>query len=148
MKTYVNNSIFMAVVITLVTAPLAMAWDFRDYNDKAWNSIYKREHSATTSRAGRTAAPVIVRSDTAKVEVAQVPNRERANSYEPSKDTAASTPCGGKATSTPAPSTARKATSNRSFSYEPGVNYSAPVIRQGGSGGENSYQRAMRAKGY
>jgi hypothetical protein len=140
-KTLLSLTAFAAFFVS--TAAMA---DYRDYNDKAWNAIYKREHSAAASRSYRSAAPVIVKSEAAtSAKVAQAPTKERAYSYEPAKDAGASTPCGGKAA--PAPSTAEKVTSNRSFSYEPST--SGPTIRRGsiGSGG-SSYERAMRAKGY
>jgi hypothetical protein len=123
----------------------AMA-DYRDYNDKAWNSLYKRSHSVATSRVDRTTAPVIARSEAAPEKIAQAPSTARAYSYEPAQIAGSSTPCTGKAA--PAASTAQKATSNRSFSYEPGATYIAPAVRYGSSGGGNSYQNAMRAKGY
>jgi hypothetical protein len=138
-----------------------MAWDFRDYNDKAWNSIYKREHAAVTR--SRIAAPVIVRSQAAPVTVAQAPAKERAYSYDAPKaaTTSNGSGCSGSAApaptpstapaATPAPSTAQKTVTTRSFSYEPGVTYGyfgGSSVRRGSSGGGNSYQNAMRAKGY
>jgi hypothetical protein len=112
--------------------------DYRDYNDKAWNSIYKREHSVATARSNRLAAPAVVRTSPAPVEVAQAPTQERAYSYEPAKD----------AGSAPAAKTAPKAaSSNRSFSYDPAT--SAPSVRHSsGLRDASSYERAMRAKGY
>jgi hypothetical protein len=104
--------------------------DYRDHNDKAWNSVYKRSHSVATT---------VARSEAAPVTVAQAPAKERAYSYEPSKD----------AGSAPATNAAPKVTrSNRSFSYEPAT--SAPVL----AGGRNSISSGFsidvgrRAKGY
>jgi hypothetical protein len=116
----------------------AMA-DFRDYNYKGWNSIYLREHAA--GRSNRGTAPMVARSQTAPAEVAQAPANERANSYEPSTNSDSA--------QAPANEAAPKAkTSNRSFSYEPGATNSAPMVRYRGVGGGNSYENAMRAKGY
>jgi hypothetical protein len=124
--------------------------DYRDYNYKGWNSIWLREHQAT--RSNRAVTPMVARSQPAPVEVAQAPTNERAYSYEPSQQqAAASTPCDGSAAASA--DTAQKTTTNRSFSYEPGATYSAPAVYRGsysrGSfGGGNSYENAMRAKGY
>jgi hypothetical protein len=147
MKTNDHNSMYLAVVVALITAPFAMAWDFRDYNDKAWNSIYKREHAAT-SRVGRAAAPVIVRNDVVAPKVAKAPTAERSFSYEPPKTATATTSCGGGTVPAAAPSTAKKTVTSRSFSYEPGTSYGGSMVRRGSSGGGNSYEKAMRAKGY
>jgi hypothetical protein len=143
MSTKFKTLLSLAAVAAFFVSAAAMA-DFRDYNYKGWNSIYLREH-ATAARSNRVATPTIVRSEAAPVEVAQAPAKERAYSYEPSKDASASTPCGGAAAST---STAQKTTTNRSFSYEPGATYSAPAVRNRSFGGGNSYENAMRAKGY
>jgi hypothetical protein len=127
-----------AIAVFLVSAT-AMA-DFRDYNYKAWNSIYLREH-ATAARSNRATTPMVARSQTAPVEVAQAPTNERAYSYEPATNSDSA--------QAPANQAAPKAkTTNRSFSYEPGATYSAPAVRYRSFGGGNSYENAMRAKGY
>jgi hypothetical protein len=130
MSTTFKTLLSLAAVAAFFVSAAAMA-DFRDYNYKGWNSIYLREHTAA-ARSNRSVAPMVARSQSAPVEVAQAPTTERANSYEPATKTDA-----GK----PAPKTA-----TRSFSYEPAA--SAPVFRGGRANGDNSYERAMRAKGY
>jgi hypothetical protein len=128
----------LAAVAAFFVSAAAMA-DYRDYNDKAWNSIYRRTHSVATARPNRAVAPVIVRSEAGPTEVAQAPAKERAYSYEPSKD----------AGSAPAAKAALKAAgSNRSFSYEPATN--APGVGRGRSSAANEFSIDVgrRAKGY
>jgi hypothetical protein len=136
MSTNFKSLLTLTAVGVFFVSTTAMA-DFRDYNYKAWNSIYLREHAAANNRVYRAAAPMIVRSQAAPAQVAQAqaPANERASSYEPDTktDTAQATP----------------KVATRSFSYEPGATYSAPVLRGGGrASGSNSYETAMRAKGY
>jgi hypothetical protein len=148
MSTKFKTLLSLAAVAAFFVSAAALA-DFRDYNDKAWNSIYKREHSVATARSNRVAAPVIMRSQTAPTEVAQAPAKERAYSYEPSTDASASTPCGGKATS--APNTAQKATSsNRSFSYEPATSGAPRSVGRSRNSGTSGFSIDVgrRAKGY
>ena len=137
MSTNFKALLSSTAVAAFFVSATAMA-DFRDYNYKAWNSIYLREHSAA-ARSNRAVGPMVARSQTVPVEVAQAPTNERAYSYEPSNDS-------GQAPANQAAPTAK--TSNRSFSYEPGATYSAPMVRRGSFGGGNSYENAMRAKGY
>jgi len=162
MKTYFNKSMALAVVLGLLASSMAMA-DFRDYNQKAWNAGWKGSSHTATARSNcpspMRSAPGLVRTEPAPVSVAQAPTKERAFSYEPAKDKTAAPAADSKskAATAPAPKTAEKSTTTRSYSYEPGTaTYAAPAVRRsydnyrsgGSSNSGNSYDRAMRAKGY
>lgn len=144
MSTKFKTLLSLTALAAFFVSAAAMA-DFRDYNDKGWNSIYRREHSAATTN--RAAAPVIVRSEAAPVAVAQAPTQERAYSYEPAKQAAGASGSTSNTTSDKSAAAAPQSTKvRRSFSYEPSTSGS---VRHGStSRGGNSYENAMRAKGY
>lgn len=169
-KTNFYNSFVVAIIATLLTSTLAIA-DYRDYNYKAWNSGWKGSPNRSSVRSSRTYArstPSVVKTEAAPAKVAQAPSENRTFSYDPAQDAKQAAPCHSAAKS--APETAAKAaeksttksaekpkaTSTRSFSYEPDMapaRVSAPRYygRSGGGSSGNggfSYDRAMRAKGY
>jgi hypothetical protein len=123
-KTLLSLTAFAAFFVS--TAAMA---DYRDYNDKAWNAIYKREHSAAAPRSFRSAAPVIVKSEAVPATVAQAPAKDS----------------GAPKVAQAAP---KAATSNRSFSYEPAT--SAPAVSRGRSSSASGFSVDVgrRAKGY
>jgi hypothetical protein len=138
MSTTFTTLLSLTTIGAFFVSAAAMA-DYRDYNDKAWNSIYKRSNSVATAHVNRAVTAMVARSETAPVTVAQAPAKERAYSYEPSKD----------AGSAPATNAAPKATrSNRSFSYEPAT--SAPAVGRGRSSAASGFSIDVgrRAKGY
>jgi hypothetical protein len=138
MSTKFKTLLSLTTVAAFFASAAAMA-DYRDYNDKAWNSIYQSTHSVATARSNRSAAPMIVRSEPAPAAVAQAPTNTRVYSYEPLKD----------AGSAPTAQATPKATgSNRSFSYEPAT--SAPVMTGGRSPTASGFSIDVgrHAKGY
>jgi hypothetical protein len=151
MKTYVHNSMFMAVAMGLLASPLAMATDINAGNNyKAWTN-FGRSSGAVATRSYRAAAPMIVRSESAPATVAQAPTTTRAYSYEPSTQAATSTACGGNATAAPAAKETQKTTGTaRSHSYEPATSAPASATMRGRSAsrGESSFDAARRATGW
>ena len=174
MNTTFYKSLVMGMTFGLLATSVAMA-DFRDYNSKAWNSGWKG--SSRSASTWRSNGSTVARSEAAPAAVTSTPAKDRAFSYEPSKSTPEATNnCGAKATSAPAPKVADKAvgkvadkaaektvvkaadkaTSTRSFSYEPEkasqptTTRYAPAMRgnYNRSSGGNSYDKAMRSKGY
>jgi hypothetical protein len=144
MKTYLHKLMLMTVAVALSGSSLAMA-DFRDHNDKAWNSLYKaRSARQSMSRSYQTNTPM-----TAPTEVAQAPTKDRTYSYDPSQQSDSSAGCAkNNDNSQPTKVAEQPAQAQRSFSYEPAE--SGPIVGRGNSTsrGERSYDRAMRVKGY
>jgi hypothetical protein len=149
MKTYLHKVMLMTVAIALSGSSLAMA-DYRDHNDKAWNSLYKAQSARQSmSRSYQTSAPVIAQTDSAPTEVAQAPAKERTYSYDPSQQSDSSTGCAKKSdNSQPSKVAEQPAQTQRSFSYEPSSN--GPAVRRSYSAGhqEFSLDVARHAKGY
>ena len=148
MKTHLHKLMLMTVALGLSGSSLAMA-DYRDHNDKGWNSLYKAQSARQSmSHSYRTNAPVIVRSESVPTEIAQAPTHDRTYSYEPSQQSDSSSASVKNSDSGQSTVAERPAQTRRSFSYEPSE--SGPTVGHGygTSRGETSYDRAMRAKGY
>ena len=121
MKFYVNKSMLFAVAIGLVSSSLAMA-NHRGYRSNGWNSSRNGSSSCSCGSTVEKSAP-------APAVASEAPTKERAFSYEPANDANSSN--GSNAVA--APRSTRQATQ-----YRGGSNDSSG----------NSYDRAMRAKGY
>src|SRR5450432_3606670 len=93
MKIYLHKLTLMTVAVALSGSSLAMA-DYRDHNDKAWNSLYKDQSARQSmSHSYRTDVPAIVQSESAPTEGAQAPAMERTYSYDPSQQSDSSKGC-------------------------------------------------------
>ena len=62
MSTKFKTLLSLTAVAAFFVSAAAMA-DFRDYNGKAWNSIYLREHAVTAARSNRATAPAVAEPD-------------------------------------------------------------------------------------
>jgi hypothetical protein len=149
MKTYLHRVMLMTVAIALSSSSLAMA-DYRDHNDKAWNSLYKAQSARQSmSHSYRTNSPMVAQTESAPTEVAQTPAKERTYSYDPSQQSDSSTGCAKKSDSSqPSQVAEQPAQTQRSFSYEPSSN--GPTVRRSYSVGhqELSLDVGRHAKGY
>jgi len=121
MKFCVNNSMLLAVAIALVSSSLAMA-NHRGYRSNGWNSSQNVSSSCSCGSTVEKSAP-------APAVASETPAKERAFSYEPAND--GNSPNGSNAVA--APRSTRQTTQ-----YRGGTNNASG----------NSYDRAMRAKGY
>jgi hypothetical protein len=121
MSTNFKTLLSLTTFAVLFVSATAIA-DYRDYNDKAWNSLYKRSHSVATARSCPAATAAIVKSEASPA-----------------------TDAGAVKVAQAAPNAA---TSNRSFSYEPAM--SAPAVSRGHSAATNGFSIDVgrHAKGY
>jgi hypothetical protein len=126
MKFYVNNSMLLAVAIGLVSSSLAMA-NHRGYRSNGWNS--SRNSSSHDVASTCSCGSTVEKSAPAPAVASESPTKERAFSYEPANDANSS----NGSDAVVAPRSTRQATQ-----YRGGSNNSSG----------NSYDRAMRAKGY
>src|SRR5450432_725354 len=86
MKIYLHKLMLLTVAVALSGSSLAMA-DYRDHNDKAWNSRYKAQSARqSTSRSYQTSTPAIAQTDSASA-------NGRTYSYDPSQQSEGSTGC-------------------------------------------------------